>query len=92
MIKKRKNPNLHNEHEKPFEYYESKVLELGYIRIKHRGKFNQKIYYNGEYYISFDKTNHNGGVWKKAKKIEHLFSKDKRMGTYDETTTIKIGK
>jgi hypothetical protein len=53
-------------------------------------KANQPIFSNGKEYISQDVTSHNGGTWKKAKKMNDLNSKDTRSGTYDALLT-KIG-
>ena len=35
-------------------------------------------------YITFDNTSHNGGVWKAAKSIRDLGSKNTRTGTFDD--------
>ena len=48
------------------------------------------VYTNGKDYISPDKDGHNGGVWKKAKKIKDLEDRKRRMGTYDENLN-KVG-
>ncbi|MDE6340466.1 MAG: toxin C-terminal domain-containing protein, partial [Muribaculaceae bacterium] len=57
----------------------------GYHKINQRSRNNQKIFTNGEYYISPDKDGHNGGVWKATKKPDLLNKKETRFGTYDAT-------
>lgn len=47
---------------------------------------NEKVFYNKKTktYITQDIGGpHNGGVWKMAKTVEKLGSRDTRMGTYD---------
>ena len=56
----------------------------GYKKVKGHYPHGADVFYNGKRYISPDKDNHNGGMWKMAKKMEDLFNKNKRMGTYDE--------
>ena len=59
-----------------------KVEELGY---KDTGKDikGQKIFKNGNKYITRDVDKHNGGAWKMADSIKKLGSRKSRMGTYD---------
>lgn len=64
-------------------------LPEGFTRVKGLSK-QQKIFTNGNVFISPDETSHIGGIWKAANKIEHLGSKAKRLGTYDENF-VKIG-
>lgn len=62
----------------------------GFRKIKIRSH-GQAIYTNGKYYITPDVDQHNGGWWKKAKKPEWLFSKNKRKGTYEKYAKMPIG-
>jgi hypothetical protein len=56
--------------------------QLGFEKI-HQTSHREAIYTNGKVYITLDNTSHNGGVWKMARTIEDLGSKETRMGTYD---------
>jgi hypothetical protein len=56
-------------------------IPAGFKRLKERIK-KQKIFSNGKTYISPDADGHNGGVWKAAKSIEDLGSKETRLGTF----------
>ena len=55
-----------------------------YRKTNLRAKHKMPVFYNGKNYISPDRYGHNGGKWKMAKKVEDLFRKETRMGTYDE--------
>ena len=57
----------------------------GYVDTN-RTSQGRKVYYNpkNNTYIAYDQSGHSIGVWKMAKTVEGLFSKDTRMGTYDE--------
>ncbi len=65
--------------------------ELGFEKTGQFAKNGEPIYYNKKTktYISQDIGSangtgpHNGGVWKQAKTIEGINSKQTRMGTYD---------
>jgi len=65
------------------------AAKLGFDQIIKNPNFNsmgQRVFSNGKHQISFDVTGHKGGVWK-------VFNKaGERVGTYDETLTIKLGK
>lgn len=59
-------------------------LPEGFSKINQRSPHGAPIYTNGKSYISPDKDGHlSGAVWKGAKKVEDLFSKGTRSGTYD---------
>ena len=57
-------------------------IPKGYHKLHNSKKGD--VYTNGKYFISPDKDGHNGGVWKMARKESDLWSRDKRMGTYDK--------
>ena len=59
------------------------TIPEGYKRTKYKSH-GQSVYTNGKDFISPDKDGHNGGVWKRAKTLKDLESRDTRMGTYDE--------
>lgn len=69
----------------PKQYYIKLIISKGYSKTNEYCH-GQAIYYNRKHktYISFDVDSHNGGVWKMAKSIEALSSKNTRMGTYDK--------
>jgi RHS repeat-associated protein len=58
--------------------------ELGFRPTNYRSH-GQPVYYHPKtkMYISPDVDSHSGGVWKMADSVEHLGSKNTRMGTYD---------
>ena len=56
----------------------------GYKKVKGHHPHGADVFYNGKQYITPDKDNHNGGMWKMAKKLKDLFHRNTRMGTYDE--------
>ena len=64
---------------------EAKKLNLKEVNC---GKFpkGQLVFKHPDkkFYYSYDIDGHNGGVWKGAKRIDDLFSKHTRCGTYDE--------
>lgn len=64
----------------------------GYVKVKGRYSKGQAIYYSSKYknYLTPDIDQHKGGYWKKAKEIEYLLSKSKRLGTFDEDGCTKI--
>lgn len=43
----------------------------------------QRVFYNGKNYIVQDIDSHSGGLWKMARTVCGLQSKETRMGTYD---------
>lgn len=45
----------------------------------------------GLIYITPDADSHNGGAWKGARTVSNLASKNTRLGTYNESLTIRIG-
>ena len=55
----------------------------GYKKTKYKSH-GQSVFSNGKDFISSDKDGHNGGIWKRAKTIKELNSKQTRMGTYNE--------
>ncbi|MBP5522429.1 MAG: toxin C-terminal domain-containing protein, partial [Bacteroidales bacterium] len=55
----------------------------GYSKTHLRSQ-GRAVYKKGHYYITRDNTQHNGGVWKKAKSVKDLQNRERRMGTYDE--------
>jgi len=57
------------------------TIPKGYRKI-HSGN-KSVVYTNGKYFISPDLDEHNGGVWKMAKKESDLWRRETRMGTYD---------
>lgn len=70
-----------------------KNLPKGYVKIKGCSSKGQAIYYSrkSKNYLTSDIDQHKGGYWKKATQIEYLFSKNKRLGTFDEDGCTKIG-
>ncbi len=62
----------------------------GYKKINQQSH-GMPIFYNGKNYISPDRDGHNGGVWKKANKINELNNRNRRLGTFDKDLN-KIGK
>jgi hypothetical protein len=70
--------------------YEGLAGRLGFTKTNYRGKYRAPVYTDGKVYISPDLGSgngtgaHIGGVWKMADSPKKLFSKDTRMGTYDE--------
>lgn len=67
----------------------SAAKKLGYQKTNYRSH-GQSVYYNSKNktYITPDIDGHNGGVWKMAKSVKDLSSKDTRMGTYDENLVL----
>ncbi len=66
-------------------------LPEGYHILESKARSHgQKIYTNDKDFITPDKDGHNGGIWKKANKLDDLL-KNKRTGTYDKNLK-KIGK
>ena len=63
--------------------------KLGYQKTNYRSH-GQTVYYNSrnKTYITRDVDGHNGGVWKMAKSVKGLASKETRMGTYDENLVL----
>lgn len=58
--------------------------KYGYELMRGLYCHGQLVFTNGKYVITHDVDQHNGGVWKKSKKYEDLFSKHTRLGTYGE--------
>ncbi|SDG59239.1 Novel toxin 21 [Fontibacillus panacisegetis] len=56
---------------------------LGFKIVKGASIKKQPVYTNGKIFISPDVDSHIGGVWKAAKTIKDLGSKETRYGTYD---------
>ena len=66
------------------------LVPKGY-RLTNYKSHGQDVYTNGKDFISPDTDGHNGGVWKKAKSIKALGSKETRDGTFDKDLN-RIGK
>ncbi|MCK5685512.1 toxin C-terminal domain-containing protein, partial [bacterium] len=66
--------------------------KLKYTRFRGAGySMNKPIYSNGKRFITPDRTNHKGGIWKIAYKAKDFFKKGARIGTTDANLNI-IGK
>lgn len=68
---------------------------LGYKKV-HGESHGKAIFKNPKAsrelrYITPDVDSHSGGIWKAAEKIDDLFSKNRRSGTYNLDLTIRIG-
>jgi RHS repeat-associated protein len=69
---------------------------LGFQAVRDRSS-GQLVFTNGKAFISRDVpsrttgSTHNGGVWKAARSLEGLGSRDTRMGTYNRDLSDRIG-
>ena len=68
----------------------AQALSMGFrqVGVDSRGA---RIYTNGRVYITRDRTSHNGGAWKMARRPKDLRKKHSRMGTYDKALEVRKG-
>lgn len=60
------------------------TIPKGFKKVKGAYSSGQKVYTNGDIYISPDTDSHNGGAWKAAKSLKEIMNRETRLGTYDE--------
>lgn len=82
-----------NIYKRPEKHPIPKTAPKGYVKINHRSRCGQAIYYNKKTktYITPDVDQHNNGYWKMACSPDALNRKSTRLGTYNEDLSIRIG-
>lgn len=86
MAKRNKNP-----YKKPQKHEIPKVPPEGFKTV-HGIRCKQKVYTNGVVFISADIDQHVGGWWKVAEKIDKLWHKNTRLGTFNKDLTKRLGR